>query len=94
MNSEWDREKVTLNLDRHGVTFEEAATAFADPLSRTILDPSHSEDEHRFILVGLAASGRLLVIVHTDRDESIRLISARPATRRERHQYEQESQLA
>jgi uncharacterized DUF497 family protein len=91
MNFEWSREKAALNRERHGVSFEEAATAFADPLSSTILDPDNSDDETRFILVGQAFSGRLLVVVHTDRDESIRLISARLATRRERRQYEQGS---
>jgi uncharacterized DUF497 family protein len=91
MNFEWDRDKAAFNLEHHGVTFEEAASAFADPLSSTILDPDHSDEESRFILVGEAFSGRLLVVVHTDRGESIRLISARLATRRERRQYEQES---
>jgi uncharacterized DUF497 family protein len=90
MNFEWDRNKAASNLDLHGVSFEEAATAFADPLSSTIFDPDHSDDEDRFVLVGEAASGRLLVVVHTDRDGSIRLISARLATRRERQDYEQE----
>lgn len=91
MNFEWDRDKAAFNLEQHGVAFDEAASAFADPLSSTILDPDHSDDESRFVLVGEAFSGRLLVVVHTDRGESIRLISARLATRRERRQYEQES---
>jgi uncharacterized DUF497 family protein len=91
MNFEWDRDKAALNLEQHGVTFDEAASAFADPLSSTILDPDHSDEESRFVLMGEAFSGRLLVVVHTDRGESIRLISARLATRRERRQYEQES---
>jgi hypothetical protein len=90
MNFEWDREKAASNLERHGVSFDEASSAFADPLSSTILDPDHSDDEARFVLIGQAFSGRLLVVVHTDRGESIRLISARLATRRERKQYEQE----
>ena len=89
MNFEWDRSKSASNLEKHGVSFEEAATAFGDPLSITILDPDSSDDEDRFILIGQAFSGRLLVVVHTDRDESTRLISARLATRRERTSYEQ-----
>jgi hypothetical protein len=89
MDFEWDPAKSALNLEKHGVSFEEAATAFADELSATILDPDSSDDEDRFVLIGQAASGRLLVIVHTDRDESVRLISARLATRRERRDYEQ-----
>jgi uncharacterized DUF497 family protein len=89
MNFEWDRAKSAANQEKHGVSFEEAATAFGDPLSITILDPDSSEDEDRFILIGQAFSGRLLVVVHTDRGESTRLISARPATRRERRTYEQ-----
>ena len=89
MNFEWDRSKSAADLEKHGVSFEEAATAFGDPLSITILDPDSSDDEDRFILIGQAFSGRLLVVVHTDRDESTRLISARPATRRERTTYEQ-----
>lgn len=89
MQFEWDRGKSAENREKHGVTFEEGATAFEDPLSLTILDPDSSDDEARFILIGHAFSGRLLVVVHTDRDESTRLISARLATRRERQFYEQ-----
>jgi len=90
MNFEWDREKAASNLDKHGVSFEEAATAFGDPLSGTILDPDSSDDEERYVLIGQAFSGRLVVVVHTDRGESVRLISARLATRSERRSYEQE----
>jgi uncharacterized DUF497 family protein len=89
MNFEWDAGKSVLNREKHGVSFEEAATAFGDPLSSTILDPDSSDDETRFILMGQAVSGRLLVVVHTDRGESVRLISARLATRGERRAYEQ-----
>ena len=89
MRFEWDREKAAANHEKHGVTFEEAATAFGDPLSITILDPDHSDDEERYVLVGLAESGRLVVVVHTDRDDSIRIISARLASRGERRSYEQ-----
>ncbi len=89
MNFEWDAGKSSSNREKHGVSFEEASTAFGDPLSRTILDPDSSDDETRYILLGQAVSGRLLVVVHTDREESTRLISARLATRGERRSYEQ-----
>jgi hypothetical protein len=90
MNFEWESEKAAENLKRHGVSFEEAATAFGDPLSITIGDPDHSEAEDRFILLGMTFRGRLVVVVHTDRGENVRLISARIPTRRERQSYEQE----
>ncbi|MGQ0568453.1 MAG: BrnT family toxin [Armatimonadota bacterium] len=73
---------------KHGVSFEEAATAFVDPLSLTIFDPDHSEEEDRFILLGQTYTGRLVVVVHTDRGDSARIIRARLATRRERKEYE------
>jgi uncharacterized DUF497 family protein len=85
---EWDAAKAAGNLSKHGVSFEEAATAFGDPLSLTVDDPDHS-DEFRFITVGSSAGGRVLVIIHTDRENVIRLISASSATRRERRNYEQ-----
>jgi uncharacterized DUF497 family protein len=88
MRFEWDPEKARRNVAKHGVAFEEAATAFGDPLSLTILDPDHSVDEDRFILLGQTYTGRLVVIMHTDRGENIRIISARLATRRERKSYE------
>jgi uncharacterized DUF497 family protein len=91
MHFEWDPEKARANRAKHGVSFEEAMRAFLDPLSVTILDPDHSESEARFVLIGQSPSGRLLVVVHTDRGDSIRLISARRATRRERRTYEQEA---
>lgn len=86
----WDTGKATANLRKHGVAFEEAATAFADPLSRTIGDPLHSEGERRFVLLGRSRTGRLLVVVHSERGDSIRLISARTATRKERNTYEED----
>ena len=91
MHFEWDPEKARANLEKHGVSFEEAMRAFLDPHSITILDPDHSESEDRFALMGRSPAGRLLVVVHTDRGDAIRLISARRATRRERRTYEQES---
>jgi hypothetical protein len=91
MHFEWHPEKALANLAKHAVSFEEAMEAFRDPLSITILDPGHSEDEDRFVLIGLSPAGRLLVVVHTDRGASIRIISARRATKRERRTYEQEA---
>ncbi|MGH2373904.1 MAG: BrnT family toxin [bacterium] len=88
MRFEWDPEKARRNVAKHGVSFEEAATAFGDPLSLTIFDPDHSEEEDRFILLGQTYTGRLVVVVHTDRGQNVRIISARLATRRERKAHE------
>ncbi len=85
----WDRAKAIANLKKHDVSFEEASTAFGDPLSITVPDPDHSEDETRFVLVGQAFQGKLLVVVHSEREGGIRIISAREASRRERRDYEQ-----
>ncbi len=86
----WDPRKGASNLRKHGVSFEEAVTAFGDPLSFTIRDPRHSESEDRFVLLGLSANSQLLVVVHAERgDDDIRIISARLASRRERRQYEE-----
>ncbi len=87
---EWDERKAKQNERKHKVTFEEAITVFADPLSLTIPDPLHSWDEERFVTMGLSAKRRLLVVVHTDRGDTIRIISARRATPRERSEYEEE----
>jgi uncharacterized DUF497 family protein len=87
MRFEWDPEKARRNLAKHRVSFEEAATAFADPLSITRFDPDHSADEDRYLLLGATHAGRLVVVAHTDRGGSIRIISARLATRRERRTY-------
>jgi len=86
---EWDPDKAATNLKKHGVSFEEATTAFFDALSITIDDPLHSEREQRSVLVGQCSSGHLLVVVHIDRGGRIRLISARTATRKERRDYEE-----
>jgi uncharacterized DUF497 family protein len=91
LDFEWDSEKAAANLERHGIGFPEASTAFGDPLSITIADPDHSDHEQRYLLLGLTFSGRLVVVSHTDRGAAVRIISARPATRRERRTYEQES---
>jgi uncharacterized DUF497 family protein len=67
MKFEWDPNKARRNAAKHGVRFEDAATAFGDPLSLTIFDPDHSEDEDRFVLLGVTSSGRLVAVAHTDR---------------------------
>ena len=85
---ELDPNKAAQNIRKHGVSFEEAATAFGDPLSITIFDPLHSIDEDRFVLIGMSNKNRLLVVVHTDRNDKIRIISARRATKKEKRQYE------
>ena len=86
---EWDDRKAKQNIKKHGVSFEEASTVFADPLAVTIYDPLHSDEEHRYVTLGQSQRRRLLVVVFTDRDERIRIISARVATRRERRDYEE-----
>jgi len=85
---EWDPKKAKTNLKNHGVSFEEASTAFKDPLSLTIDDPLHSSDEERLILIGMSYNNRMLVIVHTESGGNIRIISARKATKKERNNYE------
>jgi len=87
---EWDRHKAEANLRKHGISFEEAQTVFTDPLSMTLPDPDHSEDEGRFIDIGMSDNHRVLVVVYTERGQRIRLISARKATPVERKQYEEE----
>ena len=89
MKFEWDPAKAAANLAKHGVSFEEAATVFRDTLSATGLDPDHSVDEDRFVIFGVSTSGRLLVVAHTERGDTIRVISARPATPGERKIYEE-----
>ena len=86
---EWDSRKSLSNKKKHGITFETASTVFGDPLSVTIQDPAHSIGENRFITIGTSMDNRLLVVVHTDRDDTIRIISARRTTRNEKRQYEQ-----
>ncbi len=87
----WDERKDYENRRKHGVSFDEAATVFADENARLTHDPDHSQDEERFLLLGFSAKLRLLVVVHAYRgdDEEIRIISARRATRNERNQYGQ-----
>jgi uncharacterized protein len=88
---EWDSEKARQNFSKHGVSFEEASTVFDDPFSLTVPDPRHSIRERRFAIIGLSAAARLLVVAHADRGRTVRIISARSATRRERQEYEEET---
>ena len=86
---EWDEVKAADNLQKHGVSFEEATTVFSDPVSVTAYDAAHSVYEDRYIDIGFSLQGRLLVVVYSERDVSIRIISCRRATPVERRQYEQ-----
>lgn len=88
---EWDGAKAEQNLAKHGVSFPEATTVFGDLLSVTVPDPDHSTGEERFITVGMSHQSRLLVVAHSDRGDTIRIISARVATRPERKSYEEGS---
>ncbi len=87
---EWDRRKESANRKKHGVSFAEEKTAFFDENARVIADPDHSDEEDRFILLGLSSQLRLLVVCHCYREDqdTVRIISARKANRSERHEYE------
>jgi len=89
-NFEWDEEKASSNYKKHKVDFEEATTVFLDPFSMTIPDPEHSEFEARYIDLGLSDKGRLLIVVYTERDLNIRIISCRKASNHEWKIYEKE----
>jgi uncharacterized DUF497 family protein len=91
MDFEWDPDKAASNQNKHGVSFHEAATVFGDPLAITYYDPDHSEDEDRYLTFGMSNEGNVLVVSHTDRGDSTRIISARRATRKEKKSYEEES---
>ncbi|MEX0611274.1 MAG: BrnT family toxin [Pirellulales bacterium] len=86
---EWDEEKDLSNQRKHGVSFDEAKTVFGDPRSITIADEQHSDDEDRYIDIGISSRGRLIVVSYTKREPNIRIISCRKATRSERKTYEQ-----
>ena len=88
MSWEWDDEKAAGNLEKHGVSFEEAMTVFDDPLYVDFYDPDHSAEEHRYVIVGTSRTGRLLIVSYTERREAVRLISAREVTPAERSAYE------
>lgn len=90
MRFSWDPKKAEENLKAHRVDFREAATVFDDPLSATFPDTDHSVGERRFLIIGMSAPGRILVVSHTEIGDSIRIISARAATRRERRFYEED----
>ncbi len=87
---EWDEEKAKENLRKHKVSFEEARTVFGDPFLMTFPDPTHSSREQRFINVGRSDKARVLIVIHTEREATIRIISCRKATPRERRVYEEE----
>ena len=89
---EWDPARADANLKKHGVSFEEAVTAFADPFALNMSDPAHSADEERYLVLGQSNQGRLVVVAYAERNERTRIISARKATRRERHDYEEEQE--
>ncbi|HHL45865.1 MAG TPA: BrnT family toxin [Gammaproteobacteria bacterium] len=89
MKFEWDQKKAGANLKKHGVSFQEAATVFGDRLAVTFDDPDHSIKERRELTFGLSGTGKLLVVSHTSRGDSLRIISARPMTRQERNIYEE-----
>ncbi len=84
---EWDDEKARTNLQKHGIGFDEASTIFDDPLFITALDDEHSIDEERYITIGLSSKQRILMVAHTERNENIRIISARKATKNEEKFY-------
>lgn len=87
---EWDQKKEHSNQKKHGVDFAEASTVFGDPLSVTINDPDHGFEEDRYVILGTSDAHRLLVVVHTNRGDRIRLISAREANRYEKRIYQEE----
>ena len=87
---EWDEAKADCNKAKHGITFEEAKTVFNDPFSMTVSDPDHSDQEERWVDIGLSAEGRLLVVWYTERGEKIRIIGSRKATRGEERAYANE----
>jgi uncharacterized DUF497 family protein len=86
---EWDHEKGASNLEKHGVSFEEAATVFDDPLYVDFYDPDHSVDEHRYLIMGQSTAGRLLIVSYTETHRVVRVISAREVTAAERRAYEE-----
>jgi uncharacterized DUF497 family protein len=86
---EWHNMKAAANKRKHGISFDEAATVFADTLAFVFPDQDHSEDETRFLIIGMSETGRILVVSHTDREDRIRIISAREAIRKERIFYEE-----
>lgn len=89
MDFEWDNRKSSDNVEKHGISFHEAASVFGDTLSVTVYDPDHSHSEHRFITIGMSINSRIIMVAHTETGGSIRIISARKLTKKEREEYEQ-----
>ncbi|MBC8334398.1 MAG: BrnT family toxin [Anaerolineales bacterium] len=85
---EWNPQKAQTNEKKHGISFDEASTVFLDTYSLTIYDPLHSESEDRFVIIGNSLKNRILTVVHIERGDNMRIISARKATQKERKYYE------
>jgi len=85
---EWDPDKAASNLDKHGVSFDEATSVFGDPLATTVRDWEHSLEEERFLTTGMSIQQRVVIVWHTEREETIRIVGGREATLRERRTYE------
>lgn len=90
MEFEWDDRKARRNVKKHGLSFQDAAMVFGDPLALTFHDPDHSDDEDRYLTYGCNRQGKYVVVSHTDRGNRIRILSARFMTRRERQFYEED----
>ena len=90
MEFEWDSAKAAANLSKHAVSFDEAKTLFDDPLYVDFYDPDHSDQEHRYIIIGQSRQGRLLMVSYTERNDTIRIMSSREVTPAERKDYEED----
>lgn len=88
MRFEWDPKKAKQNIGKHGISFDEAVTVFYNALSATFDDPDHSMEEQRYITIGFSSQNHLLVVAHTEKEDCIRIISARLATAHERKKHE------
>jgi uncharacterized DUF497 family protein len=86
---EWDEEKAARNLEKHGISLADAATVFGDPLYVDFYDPDHSSDEQRYLVIGMSRESHLVIVSYTERNDGIRLISAREVTSAERKAYEE-----
>ena len=94
MKFQWDPNKAVVNLRKHGVSFEEAVTVFRDPLALIFNDEKHSEEEHREIIIGISMFSKLLLVCFVERNEdTVRIITARPATNQEKKDYEENARL-
>ncbi|MFM6012585.1 MAG: BrnT family toxin [Dolichospermum sp.] len=89
MEFEWDTKKAESNLSKHGISFTEAQTVFDDPLYVDFYDPDHSEAEHRYIIIGESSKNRILLVAYTEREDKIRIISARKVTKQELKAYQE-----